>query len=188
MTVRPGGRSAEVTGGFRLYRSFPLSRFLLTVALGASSVGLGGCSPQVPETPEQPIAYSHAAHIEAGLECERCHRGAFEQRHAGLPPLATCVSCHRRTIPEHPEVVKVLAAYAEREPIPWRKVNVIPESSMVQFNHGAHARAEVGCGECHGDVASMTVAQAVLNVADMGWCLECHRERGASDDCLSCHY
>jgi hypothetical protein len=34
----------------------------------------------------------------------------------------------------------------------------------------------------------MTVAQQVVDVANMGWCLGCHREQGASVDCLTCHH
>ncbi len=155
---------------------------LLTVAV------VSGCRPATPPTPEQPIAFSHASHAAAEISCTRCHRGAEEAKQADLPALRLCAQCHRRQSPEHPEVAKVLTAYQEKTPIPWVKVNHIPERSMVQFNHRAHARAEVGCEECHGDVASMGVAEAVRNVADMGWCLDCHREREASDDCLTCHY
>ena len=155
--------------------------------LGAT-VSLLGCGPtQNLPTPEQPIAYDHQVHIEAGLECVRCHRGAEEGVHAGMPSVQACAGCHRREIPDHPEVQKVMLANENREPIQWAKVNVIPDSAMVHFNHRAHARAGVECLACHGDVASMTVAEPVRNVADMGWCVECHRENEASDDCLACH-
>ncbi len=80
-----------------------------------------------------------------------------------------------------------MLANENRAPILWAKVNVIPDTAMVHFNHGAHARAGIECLTCHGDVASMTVAAPVRNVADMGWCVECHRENDASDDCLACH-
>ena len=81
-----------------------------------------------------------------------------------------------------------MAAWEDQQPLLWRRINRLPESSMVHFHHAAHARAEVGCETCHGDLASMTVAEPTRNVADMGWCIECHRQRGASDDCLTCHY
>ncbi len=149
---------------------------------------LVACGPtQNLPTPEQPIGYDHQVHIEAGLECVRCHRGAEEGVHAGMPSVQACAGCHRREIPDHPEVQKVMLANENREPILWAKVNVIPDSAMVHFNHRAHARAGIECLTCHGDVASMTVAEPVRNVADMGWCVECHRENEASDDCLACH-
>jgi len=157
-------------------------------SIAAPLLLLAGCGPpQNLPTPEQPIAYNHLVHIEAGLECTRCHRGAEEGVHAGMPSVQACAGCHRREIPDHPEVQKVMLANENREPILWAKVNVIPDSAMVHFNHRAHARAGIECLACHGDVAAMTVAEPVRNVADMGWCVECHRENEASDDCLACH-
>ena len=50
-----------------------------------------------------------------------------------------------------------------------------------------HIRAGVNCAECHGDVASMEAAVQVESLS-MGWCLDCHKEREASRDCLVCHY
>ena len=162
---------------------------MLGILLIVCAMATTGCAPSnnIP-TPEQPIAFNHKVHIENELECVRCHVGAEEGVHAGLPPVRTCASCHRRVIPEHPEVQKILTAWEEKTPILWRKVNIIPEAAMVHFNHRAHARAEVGCESCHGDVRSMTVAEPVLEVANMGWCIDCHRESEATDDCLACHY
>jgi hypothetical protein len=59
---------------------------------------------------------------------------------------------------------------------------------MVHFDHSAHLRAEIECQTCHGDVGQMTLAHQVRDTADMGWCLECHRERQASTDCVTCHH
>ncbi|MEM1247623.1 MAG: cytochrome c3 family protein [Acidobacteriota bacterium] len=136
----------------------------------------------------QPIAFSHQAHAAAELDCSRCHRGAEKGAEAGLVAVRTCASCHRRIIPDHPEVQKVLTAFEEGKSIEWKKINHLPAKSMVHFHHGVHTQAGVACSECHGDVASMTVAEPVLEVADMGWCIDCHRAREASVDCLACHY
>ena len=43
------------------------------------------------------------------------------------------------------------------------------------------------CSECHGEVQRMEAATQVSSL-EMGFCLECHRRRGASTDCLTCHY
>jgi hypothetical protein len=151
---------------------------------------VAGCGPPAAgEAPPQPIAFVHSVHVvKEELECTRCHRGAAEEKRAGLPPMFVCVACHRHAIPEHPEVAKLLAAYDAKQPIVWRKVNVIPDKSMVQFHHGAHARGEVACTDCHGDIPSMTVARPVRQVADMSWCIDCHVEKKASVDCIACHY
>jgi len=150
---------------------------------------LAGCglgSP--PPAPEQPIAFNHSRHAEKGIECLQCHVGANKQARAGLIPLSVCASCHYGTIPDHPEVRKVLEAYANKQPIFWRKVNVMPSSAMVHFKHKPHIRAGVESVECHGDVAAMTVVHRAIDTADMGFCVDCHRRREASTDCLTCHH
>jgi len=46
--------------------------------------------------PVQPIAYSHRLHAgELQIDCLYCHTGAETSRHAGIPPAATCMNCHR---------------------------------------------------------------------------------------------
>lgn len=149
---------------------------------------LAGCADGAPP-PEQPIAFSHQTHDEEDISCDRCHQGAETQAKAGLPPLSSCAVCHRRrAIPDHPEVVKFMASLDAGEPVLWRKVHVMPPSAMVHFKHNAHVRAGIDCSTCHGDVARMTVARQVVDVANMGWCLSCHRENDASVDCLTCHH
>lgn len=139
-------------------------------------------------TPVQPIAYNHSVHVSRGQACTYCHRGAKEAVKAGMPALETCATCHRWVIPDHPEIQKVLQAWSDKQPIPWQKLNFFAATAMVHFNHRAHARAKIECVSCHGDIASMTVAQPIRNTANMAWCLDCHRDRNAPTDCLTCHY
>jgi hypothetical protein len=54
-----------------------------------------------------------------------------------------------------------------------------------------HIAAGLECQQCHGEVQTMDV----INQRDpawggnnMGWCIDCHRTEGASDDCAVCHY
>lgn len=42
------------------------------------------------------------------------------------------------------------------------------------------------CATCHGDVMFMSKIRQVRTLS-MGWCVSCHRENGASIDCLTCH-
>lgn len=74
------------------------------------------------------------------------------------------------------------------EPILWRRIYSLPASAMVHFNHSAHINADVQCATCHGDVSQMTVAQQMVDVANMAWCVSCHQENNASADCLTCHH
>jgi hypothetical protein len=169
--TRPSGRTRHRSRGLGLAWSLAL---------------LAGCSDP---PPPQPIAFNHQLHSENDITCTRCHQGAETQAEAGLPPLSSCAVCHRRrAVPDHPEVVKFMTLLDNDEPLLWRKVHVLPASAMVHFKHSPHVRAGVECATCHGDVSQMTVARRVVDVADMGWCLSCHRERGASVDCLTCHH
>ena len=170
-------------------QSIPIGLYprpLLALLLGVILVGALACG--APPAPPQPIAFDHSRHAEKGIGCLQCHEGANKAAQAGLPALATCASCHRGVIPDHPEIQKVLVAYDNKEPFLWRKVNVMPTSAMVHFKHKPHARAGVVCRECHGEVEKMTVARRVVNTADMGFCVQCHRKMEASTDCLACHH
>ena len=57
-----------------------------------------------------------------------------------------------------------------------------PEFTAYQFS--PHAR--VTCVECHGHVERVRHTPRAPTF-EMGWCLTCHRERGASEDCWTCH-
>jgi hypothetical protein len=45
----------------------------------------------------------------------------------------------------------------------------------------------VACTTCHGNVGAQQVAQRNVEMT-MGFCVSCHRERKAPDDCLTCHF
>ena len=47
--------------------------------------------------------------------------------------------------------------------------------------------AKVECATCHGNVAAQTVAQRNVDHT-MGFCVNCHNERKAPVDCLTCHF
>jgi formamidopyrimidine-DNA glycosylase len=69
----------------------------------------------------------------------------------------------------------------------WQRVFGYPDEAHVRFNHAPHIRANVECATCHGNIAEQTVAQRNVEMT-MGFCVNCHRERKASLDCLACHY
>jgi hypothetical protein len=173
---------------FALETTDPIRGFLVGAGRALGLVVVAACS-EVSPPPPQPIAFNHRAHAENEIECTRCHQGVESQAKAGLPPISACAVCHRRRdIPDHPEVLKFMGALEAGDTIRWRKVNVMPEGSMVHFKHNPHIRAGVDCATCHGDVAQMALAQEVIETADMGWCVGCHRDNGASVDCLTCHH
>ena len=134
----------------------------------------------------QPIDFSHEHHVaEIGIDCQFCHAYARRGPVAGIPSVQRCAGCHRVVLSEQPEILRVLEYWENEEPIPWVRVHDLPDH--VRFTHKAHVRAGVGCETCHGDVAAMEAAVQVESLS-MGWCVSCHEDRGATRDCLACHY
>jgi hypothetical protein len=137
--------------------------------------------------PEQPIAFSHKKHVtELGLECLYCHEYADKSPQAGVPPVATCMDCHEAVAVEKEEIQKLHKYWNDREPIPWERVHRIRVRNYVVFTHKRHVKAGIECTECHGDVRLMDRVRKVRSL-NMGWCVTCHRAKGASVDCLTCH-
>ena len=138
--------------------------------------------------PEQPLAYSHRAHIESGvLECVDCHDGVETGPIAHIPSVMLCMDCHDFIATESPAIQTLTAYYERNEEPPWQRVYGWYEESHVRFNHAPHIRAEVECATCHGNVGQMTVAERVVDHT-MGFCINCHEQEQASNDCLVCHY
>ncbi len=133
----------------------------------------------------QPIPFSHRVH--AGVKeisCLMCHSYAVRGPVAGMPPVETCMLCHSRIIIHYPEMTVPLY-YREGEPILWVRVSNLPD--FVRFDHSMHLASRVDCGHCHGDVKAMD--RIVLYQSfNMGFCIGCHRDYGATRDCFACHY
>jgi hypothetical protein len=136
--------------------------------------------------PQQPIYFSHRVH--AGVKeipCRFCHPGVERSPHAGIPPLGKCFYCHAYIIPRHPQIVKEKEHYEKGEPVPWVRIYWVPD--FVFFNHIPHIKwAKLDCTDCHGAVKTLD-RLLPLNF-QMGFCIDCHRKRGAQLDCwLACH-
>lgn len=161
---------------------------LLVVAIGVVAAILI-TRARLLAAPEQPIAYSHQTHIEAGIQCLYCHSQATRSTIAGIPSVERCMGCHTVIATEN-ETVQQLAGYWERgEAIPWARVNNQPD--FVYFSHRPHLGAGLNCETCHGDVGAMDEARPTHRM-DMGWCLECHTEQEPEHvdrlvDCVVCH-
>lgn len=138
--------------------------------------------------PQQPIGFSHRAHIEkAKMQCTDCHTGATSRDMATIPSIQRCMLCHQFIGKDLPEIARLAEYWERKHEVPWRRIYGFEERAAVQFRHAPHARAEIACAECHGDVAAMTVAVEAVEHT-MGTCVQCHRENKASDDCLACHF
>lgn len=133
----------------------------------------------------QPIPFSHRVHVtDKKLSCVMCHSGVFDSPHAGIPPLETCMLCHSRIIIHHEQIQKLRKHYEQGIPVEWYRVDYIPD--FVFFNHQQHILNGFDCGKCHGDVAQMDRVYQVYKL-QMGFCIQCHKEQGASHDCYICH-
>jgi len=97
------------------------------------------------------------------------------------------------------EVPSLIKPCTEGSSIPWVRIHNLPEH--VQFRHNRHVNAGVECQTCHGPVQDMKrvwlVPDTVLRPSsmylpaqklEMGWCLDCHQKKGATQDCAACHY
>lgn len=140
--------------------------------------------------PEQPIKFSHIIHVQKNkMDCQYCHWSVAKAAFAAIPEEQTCMGCHQliggSNEQSKAEINKLRDYWSKGEPIPWVKVHVMPQH--VNFNHKRHVKAGLNCQECHGQVPNMATVERVSSMK-MGWCVSCHRERGTSIDCYTCHH
>jgi len=122
---------------------------------------------------EQPIPFSHQHHVrDDGIDCRYCHTSVETSAFAGIPPLATCMTCHSQLFVDAPVLARLHDAYRGTQVLAWNRVHDLPD--FVYFDHGIHVAKGVGCTTCHGPVDRMPLMRRVQSL-DMQWCLECHR-------------
>ena len=133
----------------------------------------------------QPIPFSHRLHAgHKAIACQFCHPYTEISLHPGLPPVEKCLFCHNYIIANHPEIRKEHNYFNTKTPTPWVKVFYLPEH--VLFNHQRHIRRQVACETCHGQIRTMDRLKGQR--FKMGFCVSCHRQKGANLDCwLACH-
>jgi hypothetical protein len=163
------------------------------VRLGAVMALLGVALAQqlpdarnMPPAPVQPIPYSHKLHAgQLKIECTQCHTMPGDGDFATLPETAKCMTCHQTVKKESPEIAKLAVASAAGTPIEWKPVYKIAD--YVWFNHKKHVAVQgVTCESCHGQVKEREVLRREKDLS-MQACMECHRAKGASADCTTCH-
>ena len=136
---------------------------------------------------QQPVAFPHNTHVRLGMQCIDCHTGADHRAAAGIPSVRKCMLCHVKLAKEKPEVQKVITYSNKGIEIPWVRVYGFSSDAQVKFRHAPHYQAGISCSTCHGDLARATVAVRTVTHT-MGTCLNCHRQRHASEDCAACHF
>jgi hypothetical protein len=154
---------------------------LVALALAVLAPARSAAAP-----PEQPIRYSHKVHVtDYKLDCRFCHVYAAKSASAGIPSLAKCMMCHRTIAAERPEIRKLAQYWKEKKPIPWVRV-----TELQEYTYFPHFRmvsyGKVPCLTCHPGIDRDEIAVQRQEFG-MGWCLTCHRGRGVSIDCWTCH-
>jgi hypothetical protein len=140
--------------------------------------------------PAQPIEFDHWQHVEKEdgprLSCDFCHEHAGESAYATIPNVSTCMVCHDSIKTDSPQVQKLAAIAARGQQPGWVRVYWFEDSAKVFFTHKPHVRAMLDCAVCHGKVGEMHRVRREVN-QNMGWCIDCHRQRRVSIDCYVCH-
>jgi Cytochrome c7 and related cytochrome c len=138
--------------------------------------------------PVQPLEFPHVIHVNKKIACtDNCHEAALTGPVAGLPSVRVCMGCHNSIATDRPRIQRITQMRKEGTDLAWQRVFGYPRESHVKFNHAPHLRKEIACATCHGDIAHQTVAQRNVDL-NMGFCVNCHREKNAPTDCLTCHY
>ncbi|HVG56635.1 MAG TPA: cytochrome c3 family protein [Vicinamibacterales bacterium] len=140
------------------------------------------------KTPEQPVEFPHNVHFGKKIGCtEYCHESVTTGPVAGLPSVRTCMVCHNAIAVDRARIKQITAMRDRGEDFVWRRVFDYTPQAHVKFNHAPHIRANVNCTTCHGPIHEGTVASRNVDL-NMGFCVNCHNERKAPVDCLTCHF
>lgn len=163
-------RSANVLSRFSIFGAVFLIAFVLWFLW---QLNTSPYATQVRDAKAQPIPFSHEHHVAGlGIDCRYCHTSVETSSYAGIPPTATCMSCHKQIWLNAEMLEPVRASFRTGEPIVWQRVHRLPE--FVQFNHSIHVHKGIGCVSCHGRVDRMPLTWQEKPLT-MAWCLECHR-------------
>lgn len=150
--------------------------------------------------PTQPINFSHKIHAgQYEMDCKYCHSTVEKSKSASIPSLNTCMNCHKYVKAAEkyngktsPEIQKIYNAIGfdgdnmeyiegyEQKPIEWIRIHNLPD--LAYFNHSQHVVVgKVECQTCHGPIKEMEKVYQYSNL-QMGWCIDCHRERGIDSE------
>src|SRR5437867_13412698 len=84
----------------------------------------------------QPINFPHNVHVGTyKIDCQYCQSDACRSEYAGLPSVERCMGCHKIVAADKPEVKKLADYHAKKAPIPWVRLNELPE--IKYFTHRA---------------------------------------------------
>ena len=112
---------------------FHCSLLLVAVAAFAQEKEYKPKEEKLPGPPvAQPIAYSHKTHVAMGMKCTNCHTMPGDGFAATFPKETMCMGCHTTVKKESPEIQKLAAFAAKKEPVPWVRIYRVPRYRLVQ--------------------------------------------------------
>jgi c(7)-type cytochrome triheme protein len=173
-------------------RTLAIGAILIVLAAGAA-YGAGRMM-RPPPAPSQPIAFNHHKHTvklnerSPTLACTACHAGADTSAVASIPSIDKCLGCHMKEQNDRPEEQAVRTLAARGGPLAFEQVT--RNAGHVYFSHRAHVvLGELTCAQCHGDVTAWEKPpdRVDTRLTNMDGCIDCHRQRGASTNCRTCH-
>ena len=127
--------------------------------------------------PIQPVAFSHAVHVEQlGMDCRYCHDDVERSWYSNVPSSSTCMNCHNQVLKDDPRLALVRESAQSGKPIPWVQIHRVPD--YVYFNHSVHVNRGISCVECHGQINQMDEVYQAKPLS-MTFCLDCHRNPAA---------
>ena len=58
--------------------------------------------------PVQPVAFSHAIHVDQlGMDCRYCHTDVEKSWFSNIPTASTCMNCHNQVLKDDPRLALV---------------------------------------------------------------------------------
>lgn len=147
---------------------------LAAVGGGAAMLSTSGYVTGQTVVLDQPVPFSHNHHVAGlGIGCLYCHTSVEESSFAGIPPISTCMNCHKEIWTDAELLEPIREAWRTGRAVEWERVHDLPD--FVYFNHSVHVAKGVGCQSCHGQVDEMPLMLQTGSLT-MKWCLDCHRD------------
>ena len=140
------------------------------------------------------IAFNHAAHVKAKVDCTTCHLGVMDPAEERLPSISTCAGCHKGPQGKDRVYDELERLQATGEALQWS--SHVRQPDHVFFSHPRHVDvAKLECTTCHAQVAALTrPPTASLRPMAMSTCMGCHANHPESAaakrvtlDCAGCH-
>jgi hypothetical protein len=176
---RPASTSVQLPGQ---------SMEVFTTARPTFGAALSDFFDRRPREVVQPLEFPHVVHFNKKIACtENCHEAVLTGPVAGLPSVRVCMGCHNAIATDRPRIQRIAQMRKDGVDLAWQRVFGYTKQAHGKFNHAPHIRKEIACATCHGNIHEQTVAQRNVDL-NMGFCVNCHRERNAPTDCLTCHF